>query len=412
MTKAAKTNARKLIFLGWLVYAISYLGKVNYSANITQIIDFYGITKAEAGAVPTFFFFAYGVGQVVNGLLCKKYNVKWMIFGSLSVSAAVNLTIVLVSDFSVVKWLWMINGIALSVLWPTLIRTLSESLPQKALGLSSVTMGTTVAAGTLAIYGLSSVFALFDNFRLAFYVAAIADVAVSLVWLACYKKAVAISKAERVLDDGTAAKKEENSSGTFSGRLFCVTVGALCFFAICVNLINDGITTWVPSILKEEFSMSDSLSILLTLFLVLVAMFGNAFALATHKRIPDYVTHCGVIFAAVSVTVVGIVGMLSLKIAAAMLIGLVIVRFITASLNSLITSIFPMFMRGRVNSGLMAGVLNGFCYVGSTVSAYGLGVVADNFGWNAVFFTLLGASLLSVLVFCGYFVYKRTVKDV
>ena len=24
----------------------------------------------------TFFFFAYGVGQVINGLLCKKYNIK------------------------------------------------------------------------------------------------------------------------------------------------------------------------------------------------------------------------------------------------------------------------------------------------------------------------------------------------
>ena len=48
-----------LIFLGWLVYATSYLGKVNYSANITQIIDFYGVSKAQAGMVPTFFFFAY-----------------------------------------------------------------------------------------------------------------------------------------------------------------------------------------------------------------------------------------------------------------------------------------------------------------------------------------------------------------
>lgn len=38
-----------MIFLVWLVYATSYLGKVNYSSNITQIIDFYRISKAEAG---------------------------------------------------------------------------------------------------------------------------------------------------------------------------------------------------------------------------------------------------------------------------------------------------------------------------------------------------------------------------
>ncbi len=76
----ANEGARFLIILSWLIYTVSYLGKVNYSANITQIVDFYQISKVEAGIVPSFFFFAYGIGQVVNGLLCKKYNIKWMIF--------------------------------------------------------------------------------------------------------------------------------------------------------------------------------------------------------------------------------------------------------------------------------------------------------------------------------------------
>ena len=67
-----KNQSVFLIFICWLIYAISYLGKVNYSANITQIIDFYGIGKSEAGLPPTFFFFAYGIGQVVNGLLSNE----------------------------------------------------------------------------------------------------------------------------------------------------------------------------------------------------------------------------------------------------------------------------------------------------------------------------------------------------
>ena len=75
-----RNQSNFLILLGWLLYTTSYLGKLNYSANITQIIDFYGVTKAEAGVAPTFFFFAYGIGQVVNGLLCKKYDIKKVIF--------------------------------------------------------------------------------------------------------------------------------------------------------------------------------------------------------------------------------------------------------------------------------------------------------------------------------------------
>ena len=147
-TAKASDGAYLLIFLAWLLYTVSYLGKVNYSANITQIVDYYHISKTKAGIVPSFFFLAYGIGQVVNGLLCKKYNIKWMIFLSLFVSAVINLIVALMPNFEIVKWLWMINGFVLSILWPTLVRLLSEVLPQKDLGKSSVIMGTTVATGT------------------------------------------------------------------------------------------------------------------------------------------------------------------------------------------------------------------------------------------------------------------------
>ena len=66
--KLAKSTL--LIALCWLVYACSYIGKLSYSANINQIGEAFGVTYADAGMVATFFFFAYGIGQVVNGVLC------------------------------------------------------------------------------------------------------------------------------------------------------------------------------------------------------------------------------------------------------------------------------------------------------------------------------------------------------
>ena len=409
--RGKKTNAWLLIFLAWLAYTSSYLGKVNYSANITQIIDFYGISKAQAGAVPTFFFFAYGVGQVLNGIACKKYNIKWIIFASLLISATINLIIAVSQDFSIIKWLWLINGFVLSILWPTLVRLLSEMLPKKLLATSSVVMGTTVALGTLVVYGLSSVYALFNKFKFSFYTAGFTVVAVALVWLLFFDKAVAMSKGEQVKEE-TAEKVETDMQSEKQERQegrknFFMTLHVLCFCAIGVNLIKDGLTTWVPSILKEEFSMNDSLSILLTLFLPIVAMFGNFFALKLHKHIPDYVNHCGVVFATIAVFIGFILGSLSFKVVVCMLIGLVVVNFLASSLNSLITVIFPLFMRGKGNSGFFAGILNGFCYVGSTISSYGLGAIADNFGWTYVFWTLIGFCVLTFFMWSVYAWFNR-----
>lgn len=408
--QSKKNSAWLIFFLGWLIYSTSYLGKVNYSANITQIIDFYGVTKSQAGLVPTFFFFAYGIGQVVNGLFCSKYNIKWMIFLSLVTSATINLIIAISTNFSIVKWLWLLNGLSLSVLWPTIVRMLSENLPEKALSTSSVIMGTTVATGTLIIYALSSVFAAFDNFKLAFYTAAFSAYIASFFWLFFYNKAVSLSSREKeneeLREKEIIPEKGKTAFEKNEKKLFYISVLILCFCAVGVNLIKDGLTTWVPSILKEEFSLTDSLSILLTLFLPVLAVFGNVFALSAHKKIPDYIHHCTLFFAIMFIFIGIIIGSLSLKLVLFMLISLIVVNFLASSLNSLITSIYPLFMRDKVNSGLFAGILNGFCYVGSTISSYGLGMIADNWGWTAVFWTLMSFCILTFLVWTVYVFFK------
>ena len=411
---SAKTGSGFLIFLAWLCYSTSYLGKVSYSANITQIIDFYGISKSEAGLVPTFFFFAYGASQIPIGLICKKFNIKWTIFGSLIASGSINFIVANSSNFTIVKWLWLLNGFTLSFLWPTIIRLLSENVPQKDLSKSSIIIGTTVATGTVIIYALSSLFAVFATFKLAFFVAAFSDYIVALFWFFSFGSAVSKSQIEKAKDEppkntSTTSEEVHKISG-FEKKNLLLTIVSLCIFSVGVNFIKDGLTTWVPSILKDQYHFPDYLSILLTLVLPLIAIFGNVLALAFHKAIPDYITHCFVVFSIMGVLILGIIGILKIDQAILMLILLIIVFFLTSSLNSLVTSIFPMFMRGQVNSGLIAGILNGFCYAGSTISSYGLGVIAENFGWTAVFITLLAFCAFTFVVWVVYKTLRHNFK--
>lgn len=404
-----KKQSVYLIITCWLIYAVSYLGKMNYSANIAQIIDFYNVGKSEAGLPPTFFFFAYGVGQVVNGLLCKKYNVKWSIFSALLVSSAINLTVAVTDNFAIVKWLWLINGFALSVLWPVIVRFMSENLHEDYLGKSSIVMGTPVAAGTLLVYLLSSIYAFFGNFKLSFYTASVAVIIISALWLISYKHIVrdrSDSTDNTRAVSAVAAKLQVRHTNAQKHMLY-ISICVLCFFAIGVNLIKEGLTTWVPSILKDEFQLTDALSILLTLLLPVFAIFANFFALAMHRKVSDYVTQCFICFAISALVIFGITWGLSQKTVVVVLTGLLIVNFLASSLNSLITSIFPVYMRDKVNSGMIAGIINGFCYLGSTVSAYGLGSIAEHFSWSGVFYTLIAVCLVCVVVWCGYFVIKK-----
>lgn len=387
--KAEKRSSMALIRLCWLVYSCSYIGKINYSANINLIQEYFQIEKySTVGLVGTLFFFAYGVGQVVNGVCCKKYNARWIIFASLMTSGVINLIIPLLPIFEPIKYLWIINGFSLSILWPTLIRLLSETLSKKYMAKASVIMGTTVAVGTFFVYGTSAVFAMFTSFKASFYTAAAVLVAVAVVWILFVPRAV-----ESLKDNKASAPTADSTLDTSVKAIDKKAVYlVICMLAVCgvaTNLIKDGLGTWVPSILKEEYGLDNSLSIILTLVLPIVCIFGNAFAVSVHKRLHDFVYQCAIMFL-VSGTVIGaVIGGFSLNSFALTLVGFAVVSLLVSSCNSLITSIFPLFMKGRVNSGLIAGVLNGFCYLGSTLSTYVLGWIADCHGWMTVFWVLL-----------------------
>lgn len=61
-----------LLFLSWLAYTAGNVGRMNYAASMVAIIKETGAAKTTAGLVSSFFFFAYGAGQLINGLLCHK----------------------------------------------------------------------------------------------------------------------------------------------------------------------------------------------------------------------------------------------------------------------------------------------------------------------------------------------------
>ena len=60
-----------------------------------------------------------------------------------------------------------------------------------------------------------------------------------------------------------------------------------------------------------------------------------------------------------------------------------------SSVNNVMTSVIPLYSRDKVDSGFMAGLLNTFCYVGSTLATSLLGRIADTKCWNDVFVCIL-----------------------
>ena len=118
--KFGKISSPKiLIILCFVVYLLAYLGRYSYSSNINNVMAYFSVNKESAGLVGTFFFISYGLGQVIHGLMCKKYNPKYMISFALITSSVMNFLIGITneSSFYILKFYWLINGFVQSILW-------------------------------------------------------------------------------------------------------------------------------------------------------------------------------------------------------------------------------------------------------------------------------------------------------
>lgn len=390
-----------LIFLCWAAYTSAYVARLNYNASMIEILSQLGTTKEAAGTVSSFFFFAYGVGQLVNGILSKRYNTKYSVAVSLAFSSVINLSMTFCDSTDTMKYLWFLNGVFQSVLWSSLIKTLSDRLSDSKLPRAVMVMSTTVASGTFAAYGLAALFsALHMSWTCIFYVAAAVVASVAILWFIGMSS---LEKEEKSTDSQEITKK---STLTLTPA-FIISISVILVSAITNGFIKDGITTWVPSILKEEFGVPSSLSIIITLLLPVLSIFGTSIVNILHKKEKDENALNGIFYFATIILTVLIIITLSLKSVPLTLALFGGIACLMSGVNNVITSIVPLYSRDKIDSGLMAGLLNTFCYIGSTLSTSLLGKIADTRGWNDVFICILVFTVISFVLCLAYVVFKK-----
>ncbi len=401
-------SAKKLMTLALIVYIISYFGRKSYDSNINEIMAYYNVGKTEAGLVGTFFFFIYAIGQVFHGIMCKHYNPRYSIAIAMVVAAICNLLmgIMPISAFKYLKYVWLVNGFAMASLWSTLIRLFNRTLSKKRLKQSLVYMAFPVSIGTFLIYGASALFSFVGEYKYTFYLATGLLLFMGIIWFISVDKLVYKSNIERIETDGEVQSNINAKTGKVKiNPGFYVIFAVLAFFAIANNFVKDGLNTWAPTIFTEKYELENWISVLLTILLPLFAVLGANFAITLSKKIKNYVSICGLLYLMATIVLIALVLLLNLNSWLTTLICFMLVSAIMAGVNNVITNIFPLQVKNGIDAGLIAGLIDGFCYVGSAISAFGLGSIAEGVGdWDTIMYLFTATCMLCVVVVLGYFV--------
>ena len=387
MKNNAKQTSVLIIALCWLAYTVAYMGRLNFNAYIEPIRNQLGATKTELGLVSSFFFFSYGAGQLFHGILSKKYNTRYSVAVSLLGSAAVNLAMSFCTEAGTMKLLWLLNGFFQSILWSSMVKTLADRLPDEMLPKAIVVMGTPPALGTFLAYGMAALLsAAKASYRIVFCIPAVLLTVTGAAWF------LLTGSADRRLAQSDEPSRPPEKKAIKRTPAFVLGAVLLLLTAVTNGFIKDGVTTWTPSILTESYGMNESFSILITVVLPLIAVAGAWFSTKLHGRWRNTSALNAGLYLVEAVLLLGVAltaGSTRLKSPVLLIALFSGSALLMSAVNNIITSIIPLYMRDRMESGLLAGVLDTFCYVGSALSTGLLGYIADRNAWSGVFRCLL-----------------------
>lgn len=403
--------AFSLFLLCWFAYFTSYIGRLNFSSAMTAMIDGNVLDGAQAGFISMVYFFAYGIGQMINGLLGDKIHPGRMIFTGLFIAALANLAMGFAGAFYLLAVIWGINGYAQSMIWPPVIRIFAEMLQEKQKVRYCINIVSSQVLGTLGAYLVAAAVMWAAGWKAVFTAAAACLGVMAFIWLFGFGRVErsarnAALKAAENGADGTDSSESKPSAATavrpggisFPSLLFGSGILAVIFPVLVHGMLKDGVTTWIPTYISKTFLTSPSLSVLVTTVLPIVNLTGAYAAQYVYKKMKRKAMRAALPFFLLATgALVGILlaGSFSLPVT------ILLFSLITASMmavNTVFVNLLPLEYEktGRVST--VSGFLNSVAYLGTAISTFSIGVMVDRLGWNATILSWVLVTAAALLV--------------
>lgn len=393
-----KSSVYRILFpLCWVAYFAAYLGRLNYSAAIAEIVASEGFTNSACGLVSTGFFVCYGVGQLFSGVLGDKVSTKWMIFVGLTVSAFCNLGMGFLKTPGMMLAVWCLNGVAQSMTWAPILRAFAEYLPPEPRKKACINISTTYPIGTLATYGLCALVIFLSGWRTVFFLTAGVMLVVAAFWFVSFgwleKNRVRLcTNMPAPLDGGTLPPAMP------LGRGVCLLLACIGAALAMQGALRDGVMTWIPTYLSSTFSIGTTFSILATTLLPIVNLCGVYVANFISRRF----RLCEVETAMVLFVLGGAAAALIAAFGSGSLIfsigAFAVITSCMTGTNVMLVHIVPTYFvkYGRVST--VSGVVNATVYIGSSIATFGIGAIADAFGWSTLLIVLCVVAAAGALI--------------
>ncbi len=403
LNKTSNYSGGKIVAICSLAYFVSYFCRKDFSAVMAGMIEDGVITKQVAGYIGMALFVFCGLGQLVSGYLGDRFNPSHIILVGLCVTALSNLMMALVSSACLMILIWGLNGFAQAMLWPPIVRILSDNLEHERFVRANmcVTVAAHVSSILLYIYVpiCLQTFSYKTVFCTAFVVGMIAmtEFAFAMHRVIFAKNYFEIPYPSLHKCDCTAEGEHKYISLVLKSGLPATLVSIMI-----VGILRDGIESWLPTLYSEAFGRDAAESVLLSVSLPIFAIISLCSITVLHKTklFNNEVNGSIIIFAISFVLSAAILFFIGSESAVGRITCLILAAIVCSTMQAanfmLVSCLTGRYSRyGKTST--TSGITNSLTYVGAAVSMYAFPAISEKVGWSGTVFLWVVLSLIGAI---------------
>lgn len=409
-----------LVFLLFLLSAVSYLDRVNMSTAAGTIADAYHLSFVQLGKVFSVMLIGYGLFQTVGGRLADLYGPRLVLTGGViwwGIFTA--LTALVPSNFAGALYLFMtvrfLLGAGEAVIYPSANQFLSRWIPIDERGIANGWIFAGVGAGAGLTQPLIPYLMVHYGWRSPFWVCAVIGLIAGALWFAAARDTPAehpkvsaseLAKIESGLTLTTAKATTSTRNGLVpwqhtlrSGEVWALTISYFCYGYVAWVFFS-WFFTYLSKVRGLDLKASALYSMLPFFAMVLGCVLGGTINDRITKLRGPRLGRCGV--AAISITVAGIFIACGSQVQSARLASFVLAGGAGALYLSQSSFWSVTADIGAGSSGSVSGVMNTGNQAGAALTAALTPWIAARFGWTTSF--LVAAALCVIGAVCWIFV--------
>ncbi|MFN8371405.1 MAG: MFS transporter [Anaerolineae bacterium] len=382
--RALDSTQLRVVLILWFAYALYYVGRVNLSPALTSLSESLHVTRAEVGVLGTAMFWAYAIGQIINGELGNHVSPRKLIAFGFATIALVNLLFSLQTSLLPMVLLWAVNGFAQSTGWGPMLRILSEHLTPTQRTRLSVPFSLNYQFGTAFTWFLATLLVLWGGWRAAMFVpGCILLVALALWWWR------GVDAPQTNVPRPPFHWSDLWKDLTAAWRIMLVTA--------VVGIVYTSVNLWLPTYFADTQLFDSGFISIISSIMPLIGAAGMIIASILMRRSSSPLPVLRLFLLGIMTAA----GLAALASGYLQVLFVSFVMFVMGSVSSILTTSMPLMLASSGRASSTAGTINAIHYFGGGLAGVLVGGLVESRVWSSVFALWALCALVALLLMWG-----------